>query len=431
MPLMILAIAFFLVAMSYLKRYSAGGPNQPRFSFGPNPELPGAAVEFRSKLDRAMEDIEGCVLAPSRLGSRDVFLRTGTGVVVLVICWVILSRHAAAFERNPYNLAGGVMLSFVLFWLAIGCYDLNMLWRRLHTLLDLLELLRLQDALKRVSRDWPRRPVWAFRQSVSKNFLNRQMIYALHGRVVSPKPMEEPAKAVDTGSSREDPGSAPTTRGSTIIRSEKDLEELVGVLPSTVGSAPVPRFLDVVRGISPPGAAHELDRIGTYEKTSADIAARILQLDLRPFWRISLEQEEESGYLRYCADFVALQSGRYVAHNVEHVRRMAYCISLTFLLLLLLFFNSYSPEGPQIIARFLAVLFVIISYLVVRVLAAMERNPILSTISRTKPGELNYEFWMQLVGLGGLPLLGVLAHLFPSLSQFLFRWIAPGVHTVH
>ena len=45
-------------------------------------------------------------------------------------------------------------------------------------------------------------------------------------------------------------------------------------------------------------------------------------------------------------------------------------------------------------ARFMAVLFLVIGYLIVRVFAAMERNPILSTISRTKPGELNSEFWI-------------------------------------
>lgn len=179
----------------------------------------------------------------------------------------------------------------------------------------------------------------------------------------------------------------------------------------------------MVRGISLPGVVRGLDHIRIYQKTSAAIASWILRLDLRPFWRQSLEKEKESDYLRCCADFVALQCSRYVVHNVEQVRRMAYCISLTFFLLLL-FFNSYSPEGPQVIARFLAVLFVIIGYLVARVLVGMERNPILSTISH-KPAKLNFEFWMQLVGLGGLPLLGALAHLFPSVSHFFSGGLRP------
>jgi hypothetical protein len=184
-----------------------------------------------------------------------------------------------------------------------------------------------------------------------------------------------------------------------------------------------------------------MTRIYKCQTASKEIASRILQSDLRPFWRESLEQEEaqdtemgeekkKTTYLHCCEDFVALQCCRYVAHNVEHVQRIASCISLTFLLLLV-FFNSYSPEGPQAVARTLAVLFVMVGYLIVRVLASMERNATLSIISRTKPGELNSEFWVQLLTLGGLPLLGVLAHLFPSLSQFLFRWVAPGVQAVH
>ena len=48
-------------------------------------------------------------------------------------------------------------------------------------------------------------------------------------------------------------------------------------------------------------------------------------------------------------------------------------------------------------------------------------------MSRTNPGELNAEFWVQLLSLGGLPLIGVLAHLFPSVSQFLVQWVAPGI----
>jgi hypothetical protein len=83
------------------------------------------------------------------------------------------------------------------------------------------------------------------------------------------------------------------------------------------------------------------------------------------------------------------------------------------------------------VARFLAGLFVAIGFVVVWVFAEMERDPFLSRISRSKPGELNREFWLQLVALGGLPLLGVLAHLFPSSSNFLFQWIAPGMQAVH
>jgi hypothetical protein len=275
------------------------------------------------------------------------------------------------------------------------------------------------------------------------------MIYALHGRAVSPKPVEalaaQSSQAAAAGGSSQYGTVVLVSRNpaaSSASKPEVDVKEFLdAVYPDAAKSGNAVSLLSVIRGRSLPGAARELDRLRCYQKTSADIASRILQLDLRPFWRQTLEQEDSlnplegqdkpgSVYLRCCADFVALQCSRYVVHNVEHVQRLASSISLTFLLLLF-FFNSYSPEGPQIVARFLAVVFVVIGYLIVRVLAAMQRNPILSTISRTKPGELNAEFWTQLVSLGALPLIGVLAHLFPSVSQFLFRWVAPHVQAIH
>jgi hypothetical protein len=127
---------------------------------------------------------------------------------------------------------------------------------------------------------------------------------------------------------------------------------------------------------------------------------------------------------------VALQFCGFIAYAAEAVRLLAVCISVAFLLLLV-FFNSYSPQAPQSIARFLAFLFVAAGCAVVRVFVQMERDPILSRISHTTPGELNSEFWLHLVTLGGLPLVGVLGHLFPAVSRFLFQWIAPGVQAVH
>ncbi|MGA3072240.1 MAG: hypothetical protein ABSG56_00975 [Bryobacteraceae bacterium] len=447
-PLAILAMAFFVVAVFYFKRYTAGGPNRPGFEFGLNKQESGPAAEFQTKLQTAMQGIEHCVMAPAELAGTAAMRRTGVGLLGLTIFLVVLSRYPLAFEPNLYNVTLEILLSFVLFWVSIGCYDLVLLWRRVRGMLDLLELLRLQAALKRVSRDWPRRPVWAFRQSVSKHLLNRQMIYALHGRVVSETPPDKPTAeltmAATAGVSQQQgaQGGGIISAPPALTPAQKDVADFLKVTYATAEDSKGGGDLRaILRGQELPGAAHEMTRIYKCQTASKEIASRILQSDLRPFWRESLEQEEaqdtemgeekkKTTYLHCCEDFVALQCCRYVAHNVEHVQRIASCISLTFLLLLV-FFNSYSPEGPQAVARTLAVLFVMVGYLIVRVLASMERNATLSIISRTKPGELNSEFWVQLLTLGGLPLLGVLAHLFPSLSQFLFRWIAPGVQAVH
>jgi hypothetical protein len=95
--------------------------------------------------------------------------------------------------------------------------------------------------------------------------------------------------------------------------------------------------------------------------------------------------------------------------------------------MLILLFHSYDPQSPVLISRFLAVLFAAVSVVIFRVFAAMERNHTLSRIAVTNPGQLNSAFWLHLTALGGLPLLGLLAHLFPPMSNFLFSWVAPNL----
>ena len=441
-PLVILSAVFFFVSLFYFKRYTVAGPNRPQFTFTAAEDDSSAAVAFQKRLRCAIEALDQCVLAPAQLTLWAAFRRTGIGLIFLLFCVLILRQYPFAAERYLYNIVVWVELGLVLFWLAIGCYDFTLMWRRLATVLDLVELLRLQPALRRVARDWPRRPAWDFRRSVAKHRLNRQMRYALHGRVVALQALAKVSagqlsKAAAAGASGPGltSGTALPVAGTTVEMAEADFRAFEDAIE------PRPRELptlgSIARGVCLPGAAHELRGMESYQTVSAGIAARILQLDLRPWWRQSLEEDDsqdppagnenqESAYLKCCSNFVALQCCRYVAYGVEHVQRAASCVSVGFLLLLV-FFNSYSPQGPQSIARFLALTFLAIGYLMVRVLAQMERNPILSRMSRTNPGELNAEFWVQLLSLGGLPLIGVLAHLFPSVSQFLVQWVAPGI----
>ena len=95
--------------------------------------------------------------------------------------------------------------------------------------------------------------------------------------------------------------------------------------------------------------------------------------------------------------------------------------------MLILVLNSYSPQAPLLLGRFLAALFVVIGVAIFHVFAGLERNTILSRIAGTEPGQLNQEFWIQIIALGFLPLIGVLFHLFPSATTLFYSWVAPGV----
>jgi hypothetical protein len=121
---------------------------------------------------------------------------------------------------------------------------------------------------------------------------------------------------------------------------------------------------------------------------------------------------------------------RFIVYAVGQIRNMAWTITFSFIGLLVVS-NSYNPRGPLLIARFLACAFLALGFVIVWVFFKMERNRVLSLISKTSDTQLSSEFWTQIVSFGSLPLLGVIAHLFPQVSQFLVSWVAPSLQDIH
>jgi hypothetical protein len=60
----------------------------------------------------------------------------------------------------------------------------------------------------------------------------------------------------------------------------------------------------------------------------------------------------------------------------------------------------------------------------------MHRDATLSHVTNTKPGELGPEFWFKLVGFGFAPVIGLLARIFPSITDFLFSWLQPSISSL-
>jgi hypothetical protein len=456
-PLLLLSVILLCIAVLHFERYTLAGRGRPLLKFVAEEEeepaeiaaaktegdLGGRAGErariFHGNLGRAQHQIEEQVRAPASLPFRTACGRAALGICLVALCWVVLGRyHWQAFELGGFNVGLAAGMSLVLFCLAMECFDLFALWKRLQKMLRLLEYLPLEPALERVTREWPRRPIWAFRKAVAHERVARQMLYALHGRRMTLE--TETAKQADPSAKPGASSGWPSGIETTPEQAKKDVTDFVEVTEAGNRQHSMAPLKDILHGRRMPGADARLKEQQAFERKSAKIADCILRRDLRPSWRHlgtdeifgrghSGDESPEERYDRFCADFLALHCSRYVAYCMEHIQRIASCISVSFLLLLV-FFNSYSPQSPQMVARFLAVLFLAIGYVIVRVFAEMERNPFLSRMSRTKPGELNRGFWVQLLTLGGLPLLGVLAHLFPAISQFLFRWIAPGVQAM-
>lgn len=391
-------------------------------------------------------------------------------LVILGIAILLLQpwRYASAFEQRHYNVAISIPVIVLLFCLTLATYDLARIWMDLEKFIGYIDLIvPLRGAFKRVAREWPRRPIWASNQRLPKQSLARQMLTALHNRRV----------ALGTGLEGEEArwdvqafwDSIPSRFDAVEAERGPSPQTAVAVAAGATGGSAAPQIQTppdnwpfnwryVRMGGSSlakederrlPEPASDVERFLSarrrHEKVSATLMDRIITTDLIPRWRKNViedssearfreqanhQEDEEQQLKRWSTDFVALQFTKYLIYVVGQIQAIAWCISFG-LLMLIVVLNSYSPQSPLLVGRFLAALLLIIGVVVFWVFAGMERNAILSHISGTQPGKLNQEFWVQLIGMGILPLIAVLSHLFPSISNFLFSWVGSGVESTH
>jgi hypothetical protein len=126
---------------------------------------------------------------------------------------------------------------------------------------------------------------------------------------------------------------------------------------------------------------------------------------------------------------LALSCCRYIVYAARQTQLIAWTIGLA-LLSLIVTLATYSPQAPQHVGRFLAVLFIVVGAIMIWVFSSMEKNWLLSRIEGTEPSELNFEFWIHTVAVGALPLVGILIHLFPSIGSFVSSWVAPSLEAL-
>ena len=93
--------------------------------------------------------------------------------------------------------------------------------------------------------------------------------------------------------------------------------------------------------------------------------------------------------------------------------------------LTLISLNSYPFQSGHVLGWFMAILLFVIGIAVASILAAAERDEILSRLNGTKPGKVGKDFYLNLLSYGALPVLTVLAAQFPAIGSFLFSWVQP------
>ena len=177
------------------------------------------------------------------------------------------------------------------------------------------------------------------------------------------------------------------------------------------------------------GAAARLHR-DLWRKGSSDTLDTQQQSD--PAWRPPLtpaELRSEKAHL-LAAEFIALRIAAFIRFILLHLRNLFSIVTVTFILstvaLLCYPFRGESLFRGLTLASFLAVAAASLT-----VFTQMQTDATLSRLTNTREGQIEPGFILRLVSIGALPLLAVLASVFPALRAFLFSWIQPALAALH
>jgi hypothetical protein len=130
-------------------------------------------------------------------------------------------------------------------------------------------------------------------------------------------------------------------------------------------------------------------------------------------------------------DFLATRVVAYIRHIFSHMR---HCLTeaLASGMLLMMAVRVYAFEPKQFFSLCLWAVMIPAIVLTLWVFLEMDRNASLSAIGGTTPGRVNFDrnFLTSVLSYGLIPLLGVLASLFPQASRLVLGWINPLLRVV-
>ena len=194
--------------------------------------------------------------------------------------------------------------------------------------------------------------------------------------------------------------------------------------------------------------AGDLRSFSTFQQSISSASGTLLVKLLAPYWM----QEENSlledferketdqatpylpppppdEHIRNAEEFVCLNYLGFIQNVLGRLRTMT--LTVTVLLIVSTLATSTYPFDPQrALSAVFIVLFVIVGVMIVQVYASMHRDSTLSNVTNTNPGELGTEFWFKMLGFGAAPLLGLMARIFPGITDFIFSWLQPGLSSL-
>jgi hypothetical protein len=130
-------------------------------------------------------------------------------------------------------------------------------------------------------------------------------------------------------------------------------------------------------------------------------------------------------------EFIASRFAFYIRYITLHLKNLMTFMSISMLFLVLASVSyPFNCQGRLLWEVTFILLLVLI--IVAMVLKQMDRDAILSRLSDTDIGKLSLgTYTLQLISVGGLPVLTVLASIFPALGKFVFSFARPFLQSLH
>jgi hypothetical protein len=128
-------------------------------------------------------------------------------------------------------------------------------------------------------------------------------------------------------------------------------------------------------------------------------------------------------------EYVALIYVNFIVTVLLRIRTMIIC-AIGLYVFLVLSVNTYPFEPHPALQTQSVLLIILLGAAVAFVYSEMHRDPILSRLADSEPGELGWDFWLKLISAAALPLFSLLATQFPEINQLLTSWLQPALEAV-
>jgi len=404
LPLLSCLVALIMYCYVHLHRVYLAVCHQPSF-------ITGLQSVLQRRLETAGDSLSRHARSAFGLVETSEWASVAAGLLVAAALGFRFDwRSLSSVDGATFNAVLIVLQSALAAALLLSCVQMSRMWQDLKSFLTVLGTLPLASFFIARDRKQSNRPIWV-------QNLNLQSL-------------------------------------STLVRGPFVLHDIALMKQEEIGPL-YQNYREQVRALvagEAPSRAEQLTRYAAADKFSVTISERLFDKYVSPHWQnLPLVGKLETGTQEYreerdptgqlgipgdpdkIADlaqaFLALHITPFLLYSVKQIRGIIWFLSLGFVGLAIAM-NADAPQSPQVISRFLLLLFVVIAAVLWRCLSGIERDPIISRIEGTKPGQLNFEFYFKLAGYVALPVAGLLAAEFPSIANFLFSWIEPTLTAV-